>query len=306
MRVAAVDIGTNTVRLLVADVGAGETESLDVVEWRVVVVRLGRGVDATRKINPDVLGRSVAVLAGFGAVIVRTGAEAVRAVATSAVRDASNSDEFLDRATEALGVRPDVIDGDEEAALSFRGATLGVESAGPVLVIDLGGGSTEFVLGTTEPDYSVSIDVGSVRITERHLQQRPVQPGQLAVARSAADELMARVALPTQPSTVIGVGGTFSTLAAMHLDLARFDSQKVHGTTMTLTAIEGLVEFLALQSVQETRKIASMDEGRADIILGGSIVVERALKVVGVTDVRISETGILHGLALSLGQAAVS
>jgi exopolyphosphatase / guanosine-5'-triphosphate,3'-diphosphate pyrophosphatase len=303
MRVAAVDIGTNTLRLLVADVGGDADRAVVAIERRTVVARLGRGVDATKLISPDVLGRGVAVLAGFGDIIRRTGADAVRAVATSAMRDAGNSDVFLERSTTALGLTPEIIESQEEAALSFRGATDGLGSNGPVLVIDPGGGSTEFVLGTSEPEYSVSIDIGSVRITERHLPERPVPPRTLAIARSAADELMARVSLPATPTTVVGVGGTFSTMAALHLNLPRFDSEQVHHSTLDADAIEGIVEFLALKSVEETQLIPSVEVGRADVILGGAIVVERALKVSGASEVIVSENGILHGVALTLAES---
>ncbi len=306
MRVAAIDIGTNTLRLLVADVERDAGPGLVPIERRTVVARLGRGVDSTKLISPDVLGRGVAVLAGFADIIRRTGADVVRAVATSAMRDAANSEVFLERSSGALGVTPDIIDSDEEAALSFRGATDGLSPDGPVLVIDPGGGSTEFVLGTTEPDYTVSIDIGSVRITERHLQERPVPPRVLAIARSAVDELMARVSLPMTPDVVVGVGGTFSTMAALHLNLARFDSEKVHRSTLTDDAIEGLVEFLALKSVEETAQLPSVETGRADVILGGSIVVERAIRVAGASEVVVSETGILHGLALTLAESHAS
>ncbi|GBE24311.1 guanosine-5'-triphosphate,3'-diphosphate pyrophosphatase [bacterium BMS3Bbin02] len=306
MRVAAIDIGTNTLRLLIADVSGDPTRTLVPIARRTIVARLGRGVDSTKLIDPDVLGRGVAVLAGFADIIRRMDVGVVRAVATSAMRDAGNSDLFLEQSTRVLGVTPDIIDSDEEAALSFRGATDGLGSNGPVLVIDPGGGSTEFVLGTTEPEYTVSIDIGSVRITERHLQERPVPPQVLAIARSAVDELMARVSLPMKPSVVIGVGGTFSTMAALHLDLPRFDTEKVHRSTLTDNAIEGLVEFLALKSVEETQQIQSMETGRADVILGGSIVVERALKVADATEVIVSETGILHGLALTLAESQAS
>ncbi len=304
MRVAAVDIGSNTTRLLVAEsVPAGLFPRR--VEWidrRSIVTRLGQGVDATRRLAPEAMDRTMATLEAFGAALRSWRCEAARAVATAALRDAENREEFLERAALALGLRPEVVSGDDEAALAFTGTTGGVDADPPYLVVDLGGGSTEFVLGTDAPEQSVSVDIGSVRLTERVLGTRPVSPRDLSAARSHVADLLDReVDLARKPATVVGVGGTFTSLAAIHLGLEVHDAEVVHGAELTRDAIHELTDDLALLSVEATAAIPSLDPARAPVILGGAVVAEMALAHVGPEVVLISERDILDGIALGLG-----
>ncbi len=297
MRVAAADIGTNSTRLLIADVADGLAVE---VSRQVVVTGLGRGVDAAGVLAEESIVRTVKVLGSYGAVIEESGAERARAVATSATREAANSAVFLDRAQAALGFRPDVLDGATEARLGFRGATMGIERPGPYLMIDPGGGSTEFVFGTDAPQSVHSVDIGSVRLTERALSKRPADHAQLLAAAGVVDAVLAAVSLPGTPGTVIGVGGTFTSLSAIVLGLETYDRSLVHGSVMTLDDLGRMVELLASMTVAETSGIPSLDPARAGVILGGAVVAEAALRRSGRDDVVVSETDILDGIALSL------
>lgn len=297
MRVAAVDIGTNSTRLLVAE---GSPDGLRPIERRVVVTGLGRGVDATGRLDGEAIGRTVGVLAAYGTALRTAGAERVLAVATSATRDAANRDDFLDAAERVLGVRPEVISGDVEARLSFRGATAGLSGPPPYLVIDPGGGSTEFVFGGAAPESVASIDIGSVRITERVLPDRPASTPDLLAAASSVEATFRSVDLPGTPGTVVGVGGTFTSLAAIVLDLPRYDRLQVHHSVLTLDGLAALVGHLAGMTVEETAAIPSLDPARAPVILGGAIVAEAALRRSGRREVTVSEADILDGIALGL------
>lgn len=297
MRVAAVDIGTNSTRLLVAE---GAPDGLRWLERRVVVTGLGKGVDATGRLDGEAIGRTVGVLAAYGTALRNAGAERVLAVATSATRDAANRDEFLDAAEGVLGVRPEVISGDDEARLSFRGATAGLPGPAPYLVIDPGGGSTEFVLGESAPEFVASIDIGSVRITERALPGRPASTADLLAAASSVEAMFREVDLPGTPGTVVGVGGTYTSLAAIALDLPRYDRLQVHRSVLSLDDLTSLAGRLAGLTVEETAAIPSLDPARAPVILGGAIVAEAALRRSGRREVTVSEADILDGIALHL------
>ena len=213
-----------------------------------------------------------------------------------------NRDVFLDAAESAVGVRPVVISGDEEAALSFAGTTTGLAGAAPYLVIDPGGGSTEFVVGTGRPSYAVSVDIGSVRLTERACPRPPGiadhrSPRPAAVSTSCSPR---RFDLPGPPGTVVGVGGTFTSLAAIHLGLLAYDSDRVHGTALALGALHDLVDRLALLTMDQTAAIPSLDPARAPVLLGGAVVAERSVRHVGAAEVMVSEHDILDGIVLSL------
>lgn len=302
MRVAAVDIGTNTARLLVAEVepGALLPPSIRWLDRRSTVTRLGAGVDASGLLDAAAIQRTVDTLSVYGDAIANWNCEAIRAVATSATRDAANRDLFLDRAELAIGARPDVVGGEEEARLAFGGTTRGVEGPGPFLVIDPGGGSTEFVLGTTAPDYAKSVDIGSVRLSERLFPDRPASPDQVAAARAHVDELLgAQITLPVHPAVVLGVGGTYTSLAAIHLGLAAYDSDAVHGTVVDRVALHEMTDRIAGLTIAETEAIPSLDPARAPVLLGGAVVAERALFHVGAATIVTSEQDILDGIALS-------
>ncbi len=301
-RFAAVDIGTNTVRLLVAEIPGGGAQ----VQWlerRSTVVRLGEGVDRTGRLDEKAIDRTVAALAEFHSILGGWPDIEVRAIATSATRDATNREQFLDRAATALGFRPEMITGDEEASLSFAGAAAGVGSPGPFLVIDPGGGSTEFVFGEDRPETSISVDIGSVRLTERLLPHHPATADEIEVARRHVDELFARhVALPTAPGTVLGVAGTFTSLAAIHLDLAVYDPDTVHGTVLGGDDLAGLTDRLGAMSIAEVAAIPSVEAGRAPVLLGGAVVAERAAIHVRATAVTVSERDILDGIVADLAR----
>ena len=290
------DIGTNTVRLLVAETAAGEIVD---VERAVEIVGLGRGVDANRLLDPDRVRVALAILRDYGARASALGAERLRAVATSATRDAEDGLEFLEQAAEALGHRVEVITGIDEAALAFHGAIRGLPPARS-LVIDPGGGSTEFVLGREEPVYSVSIDVGSVRLTERLLPERPTTPGRVAEVAGEVAEMFGLVRLPSRPDRVIGVAGTFTSLAAISLGLDEYDADVVHGSMLSLEALDRLVAHLSTLSVEETASIPSLDPRRAPVLLGGAIVAREALRVSGHGEALVSERDLLDGIVLDL------
>lgn len=301
MRVGAVDIGTNSMRLLVAEVVGSDVHWLD---RRTTVTGLGSGVDAEGSLGEEAMQRTLQVLAGYGQALAGAEVAASRAIATSATRDASNREEFLDRAEQALGSRPEVITGEEEAGLAFAGATRSIDIPPPYVVVDIGGGSTEFVFGGDEITYRQSIDIGSVRLTDRVLPDRPVPVEQLAAAQDLAAELLGPVELPVAPNGVMGVAGTFTSLSAISQDLPAYDPARVHGSTLTVTRIAELVLYLSLLSEGETAAIPSLDPARAPVILAGAVVAEEAVRRCGAGEVRVSEHDSLDGIALELAAPA--
>jgi exopolyphosphatase/guanosine-5'-triphosphate,3'-diphosphate pyrophosphatase len=299
MMVGAVDIGTNTVRLLIAD---ASTDPPSEVERLSVVVGLGRGVDSARRFDADAVGRALAALGSFAERMDDAGVARRSAVATSASRDAADADAFLERVAEVIGVRPRVIPGEEEARLSFLGATRWVPGSMPVVVIDPGGGSTEFVFGGVRPDYLVSIDIGSVRLTDRLLPDRPATPEQIASAVAHVRELFASVTLPGRPSRAIGVGGTFTSLAGIAAASETDAPAVVDGSGMTPRTLDGLVGALAGLSIEETEAVPSLDPARAPAILGGAIVAAEAVRHVEVDAVTVSVRDLLDGVAMELAR----
>lgn len=312
-RVAAVDCGTNSIRLLIADIdrGNGTTKLTDVVrEMR--VVRLGQGVDATGELAPEALERTFAATADYAALIRRHGAESIRFVATSASRDARNRQVFVDGIRELLGVEPEVISGDEEAALSFAGASsvLPVLDGEQVLVVDLGGGSTEFVLGTAGGVTAAkSVDIGCVRLTERHLNDDPPTAAQIAAAEADIDAAIARAALdvPLERATaVVGVAGSITTITAHALRLPDYSPAAIHGTELSIGTITDAASDLLHMTGEERAKLPYMHPGRVDVMGAGGLVWQRILQRLNeVTAGRIvtataSEHDILDGIALSL------
>jgi len=300
-RLAAVDIGTNTVRLLVADSFA---DRLEEVARHVAITRLGQEVDGTGVLHADAVERTLRVLRVFGTIMDELAVGRRRAVATSAVRDANNAGEFLDAAAAALGVRPEVIDGAAEARLSFLGAIRGIRDPAPdgdsILVIDIGGGSTEFVVGIKEPVYTASVDIGSVRFTERHLGVSPPTAEMITSGRlHVADLFESELELPPI-GRVIGVAGTYTTLAAAYLGLAEYDRAAVDGTVLTGEDLQAMVEQLATLTVDQIAEIPSMDPDRAPVILGGAMIAEQALAASGRTRLTVSESDVLDGIALSI------
>ncbi|UKA59914.1 Ppx/GppA phosphatase family protein [Arthrobacter sp. FW306-2-2C-D06B] len=312
-RVAAIDCGTNSIRLLIADAnGADAGFPLRDVVREMRVVRLGQGVDATGELAPEALERTFAATADYAELIRRHGAGGVRFVATSASRDARNRDVFVDGIRELLGVEPEVISGDEEAALSFAGASSVLPSRGkdPVLVVDLGGGSTEFVLGDSDGVIAAkSVDIGCVRLTERHLRSDPPTPEQIAAAEAdvdAAMDLVARTVPLGRATAVVGVAGTVTTITAHALGLSEYDPALIHGASLDLATITDAATSLLEMSREERARLPYMHPGRVDVIGAGALVWRRILQRLAelgegsITAAISSEHDILDGIALSV------
>jgi exopolyphosphatase/guanosine-5'-triphosphate,3'-diphosphate pyrophosphatase len=293
LNVAAIDIGTNSVRMLILEGGSE-------VERRVEVVGLGSGVDSKGRLKASAIERTLEALSSFRSSIDGHRVTRVRAVATSASRDAANVDEFLDSAELVLGVRPGVISGDEEASLSHEGVVAAFAGSGPALVIDVGGGSTEFVLGDSKAEHAASIDIGSVRLTDRMLSDRPAGEDAVAAAQEHVAGLFEDVAFPFPPQQGFGAGGTFTSLAAIHLGLQSYDRSLVHGSTLSVEALESLVHWLATMTIAETEQIPSLDPLRAPVILSGAVVAHSAVRTSGLGAVTVSEHDLLDAVAWKL------
>ena len=319
MRVAAIDCGTNSLRLLVADVDPAASTLTD-VDRRMEIVRLGQGVDATGRLAPVALARTMGALRSYAAIVAATGASAVRMVATSATRDAANAADFVTGVRGVLGVGPEVLSGDEEALLSFTGATTelavaarpgaggGRATAGPVnppyLVADIGGGSTEFVLG--DPPVvagAVSVDIGCVRMTERHLRSDPPTPAEVAAARAdigaALDVVAAKIAV-ADARTLVGLAGSVTTVAALALGLDAYDAGRIHHARIGAGQVHEQTARLLAMPQAERARLGVMHPGRVDVIGGGALVLEAIMTRFGFADVLASEHDILDGIAWSL------
>lgn len=295
--VAAVDIGTNSVRLLITDAAGRE------LAREMVITRLGAGVDASGALKPDAVARTTAVLSRYAATIARHRVARVRAAATSATRDAANGTTFLQLAERILGTRPELLTGTQEAVLGFRGATAGLaRERGPFLVIDIGGGSTELVLGVGDPEATVSIDVGCVRMTERCLRSDPPAADELdACTQTVRDELATvRQAIDVRRACcAVGTAGTVTTIAAMALGLDRYDARLTHHSVLARAEVEAQLVRLQRASVAERRAMLA-EPGRADVIVGGAIVLATLMRELDVPELLVSEHDILDGLAMSL------
>jgi len=293
----AIDIGTNSVRLLVTDAAGNELERL------MRMTRLGQGVDVTGELAPEAIARTVAVLSDYLARMRAHGVTRVRAVATSAARDARNGSQFFDAAQAALGTRPELLSGDAEARLSFHGATLGLpQDQGPFLVIDLGGGSTEFVLGTEAPEAAISLQMGCVRMSERHLHGDPPTTAQVAACEADVRRELERVRVvldPRHARTVIGLAGTVTALSAMQLGLSRYDATRTHHSRLRAEQVSALCARLAAATVAARRELL-VEPARAEVIVGGAIVLATTMKELGLSELLVSENDILDGLAASL------
>jgi exopolyphosphatase/guanosine-5'-triphosphate,3'-diphosphate pyrophosphatase len=327
VRVAAIDCGTNSLRLLIADVDP-RAGRLDDVERRMEIVRLGQGVDATGRLAPEALTRTFRVLEDYAGTIQRASAGLVRMVATSATRDAANAAEFVAGVTKILGVAPEVLSGDEEARLSFTGATAELapprpgaadepwpdvaqrlpEPAPPYLVVDIGGGSTEFVVGAEEPDAAhpvaaLSVDIGCVRLTERHLHDDPPQAGQIAAATADVDAALDLVAAKVPVAgarTLIGLAGSVTTVAGIALGLPGYDPVKIHHAVIPAAQVHEVTTGLLGQTREQRAAIPVMHPGRVDVIGGGALVLDRVMARFGFAQVVVSEHDILDGIAWSL------
>lgn len=310
-RVAAIDCGTNSIRLLVADADptTGEFTELD---RRMEIVRLGQGVDRTGRLAPEALERTFAACRQYAAVIEEHGAEKVRFVATSASRDAENRDDFVRGVLDILGVEPEVISGDQEAEFSFAGATKELagrdDLAKPYLVVDIGGGSTEFVVGDDRVRAARSVDIGCVRMTERHLSRdgAVIDPP----TRDAADAIRADVAAAldlagrsvplTGAGTLVGLAGTVTTVAAIALGLEEYDSSAIHHSRVSLERVREITGRLLSSTHAERAAIGAMHPGRVDVIASGALILLAVMERTGAREVVVSEHDILDGIGWSI------
>ena len=296
---ASVDCGTNSTRLLVSEDGRHTIERL------MVITRLGAGVDATGRLAPDAIRRTVDVLHRYRDVMDHHGVERVRMTATSAARDASNRDEFFDAAERVVGVRPELLGGDEEGRLSFRGATAELDpSDGPFLVVDIGGGSTEFAVGTTAPDGVISVDMGCVRITEKFLHGDPPTPEELSQAISVIhaylDDVTREVPATLDAARLVGLAGTVSTMAAVEIGLAEYDRDRIHHFVLTREAAEDVFRTLALERRADRVHNPGLEEARADVIVGGAAILVTIMRHFDFGECLVSEADILDGLVMSI------
>jgi exopolyphosphatase/guanosine-5'-triphosphate,3'-diphosphate pyrophosphatase len=303
---AAIDCGTNSTRLLVS---RGEGRSWEALDRQNTITRLGQGVDATGKLDPSAIDRTIEVLRRYQGSIEEHGVEAIRITATSAARDASNSEEFFDAAEEVVGVRPELISGDEEGGLSFAGATAELDPAnGPFLVVDIGGGSTELIVGTTEVQAVRSLDIGCVRLTEKHLHSDPPSAEELSNAIAEAtehlDEVLREVEAYGAARTLVGVAGTISTVAAVEVGLAEWDRDVIHHFWLTRDAAEDVFRTLATESHADRLHNPGLEPARADVIVGGCCILVSLLRTLGSDGLLVSESDILDGLVFSLAARA--
>ncbi len=301
-RVAAFDCGTNSLRLLVADIDVGAGTSKDLVrEMR--IVRLGQGVDRTRRIAEASLGRVFGAVEEYMRVVLAHDVKSIRFCATSAARDAENSEEFLTGIRERTGVLPEVLDGDEEARVSFAGATRDLPPMPePLLVIDIGGGSTELILGDADGSIvaAESLDIGSVRLNERHLAGDPPSKEEIAAAVSDIEQALDGCSVdPADAGAVIGVAGTVTTLAAAVLDLDAYDPTLIHHSVLRPDAVQGAVTRLLAMEVAQRKGLPYMHPGRADVIGAGGLILDRVLRRTTVSSMLVSEHDILDGIAWS-------
>jgi exopolyphosphatase/guanosine-5'-triphosphate,3'-diphosphate pyrophosphatase len=301
MRVAAIDCGTNSIRLLIADIDNGNFRE---ITRQMEVVRLGQGVDKTGAFHPDAIARTLAAVDIYAAEVAKRGVEKIRFCATSATRDATNRALFIDGVKERLGIEPEVIAGEVEAALSFQGATKDFDKTqGPFLVIDIGGGSTEFVFGTDSVEAARSMNIGCVRMTERHFTGDQPDPGQIASAIEDIDENIRQAAktVPiTEAKTVIMVAGTATTVAAAALDLPAYDRYAIHLSRISAERTHQISTELLRESREERAAHGYMHPGRVDVIGAGSLVLDRIMIAIGAQEFVASESDILDGMAWSL------
>jgi exopolyphosphatase/guanosine-5'-triphosphate,3'-diphosphate pyrophosphatase len=308
MRVASFDIGTNTVLMLVAE---AHPDGPRAIVDRARITRLGEGVDRSRELAPAAIERTLCALSDFAAEARQLGVDRIVAVGTSAMRDARGGDAFVNAAEKALGARPQVISGEREADLTFHGALSGLAVSGPVAVFDIGGGSTEIVVGSVNhtsgsrsaaddqlASASISLDVGSVRLTERFVKSDPPSADELAQIASAVDEALAKAPTPPAGTPLVGIAGTVTTLAAIALGVVPYDGEKVHGALLTASQIDEVFERLANTPLSSRRLMPGLEPKRADVIVAGAMIARRLIRWAGASEIRISDRGVRWGLAI--------
>jgi exopolyphosphatase/guanosine-5'-triphosphate,3'-diphosphate pyrophosphatase len=298
MRVGVIDVGTNSVRVLVAESENGRIRDLD---RDLVITRLGEGVDREGTINPEALRRTVAAIAGYAERCRARDTHAIRIIATSAVRDAANRDDFTSAVRRATGIDPVLLSGDQEAQLGFLGATLDLSAPPPYLVVDIGGGSTELVRGTARAERFISLDIGSVRLTERHIRSDPPTQDEIDAVAADADEHLeeAARAIGDDPGgTLVGLAGTITTATAIALELPGYDRDAIHHARLTRATIAEVKEKLGSMKSEERRALPAMPRGREDVIVAGVIILERILARFSFDECLVSEADILDGTAV--------
>jgi exopolyphosphatase / guanosine-5'-triphosphate,3'-diphosphate pyrophosphatase len=305
VRVAAIDCGTNAIRLLIADVNG---DRLTDVARRMQIVRLGEGVDRTGRLSAAAIERTRRALIGYAAEIAELGVTPVRMVATSASRDAANASEFSALVRGVLGLDPEVITGDEEARLSFTGAVGGLTAEAPYLVVDIGGGSTEFVTGESTSEQAISVDIGCVRMTERHFASDPATPAEIAAATrditAAVDTALA--AVPGRSAkTLVGLAGSVTTVTALALGLSAYDGSRIHHSRIGYAEVAKVTESLLSSTVAKRLALGVMHPGRADVIGAGALILRIVMERSGLSSVVASEHDILDGIAFGLAAGPV-
>ncbi|GGT35045.1 Ppx/GppA phosphatase family protein [Streptomyces purpureus] len=302
-RVAGIDCGTNSIRLLVADVHP-ETGELIELDRRMTIVRLGQGVDKTGRLAPEALERTFAACREYAAVIEELGAQRLRFVATSASRDAENRDDFVAGVVEILGVEPEVITGDQEAEFSFTGATGELtRDQGEYLVVDIGGGSTEFVVGNEHVRAARSVDIGCVRLTERHIRNDPPAVGEIAALRAdikAALDLAEETVPLREKRTLVGLAGSVTTVAGLALELTEYDSSAIHHARISRDQVAEVTGRLLTSTHDERAALPVIHPGRVDVIAAGALVLLEIMERAGADEVVVSEHDILDGIAYSV------
>ncbi len=296
-RYAAIDVGTNSVLLLVAEKKGSRFEP---VLERAEITRLGRGVDKTRRLEPAAIEDTLSVLETFAREARALGAQGIAVSATSAARDASNGREFLDGAEKRAGVVPEIISGDEEAQLSFSSAFADFGGQ-PLVVVDIGGGSTELIFGDAkgQVSYRRSFDVGSVRLTERFVTAHPISPAEQQSIRSHLEETFAPLPAPPKGAKMVGVAGTVTTVCSVERAIEPYDASKVHGATLSLDEVAKVAQRLAALPLEERKKLPGLQPKRADVIPVGAMILEAAMRKVGVKEVRVSDRGLRWGLLMA-------
>ena len=302
-RVAAIDCGTNSIRLLIADITEGNfKEVLRTME----IVRLGQGVDQNKSFHPDAIARTLSAVEKFAQLIASKGVEKIRFCATSATRDASNRELFTNGVKKILGVEVEVIPGEQEAALSFIGATKELsQSDGPFLVVDIGGGSTEFVFGSEKVEFAKSVNIGCVRMSERHLNLQPPTMAQIAEAIIDIDLAItqaAKVVQISQAHSLVAVAGTAPTVAAAALKLAEYDRYLIHLSRISAPSVHQVAAMFQSMNKDQIAALGYMHPGRVDVITAGALVLSRIMAATGASEFIASESDILDGIAWSLSK----
>jgi len=302
VNVAAIDCGTNSTRLLVADDRCHPLERL------MRITRLGQGVDATGRLAPEAIDRTVAVLGEYRGVMDRLHVDRMRMTATSAARDAENRDDFFTAARRVIGIEPELLAGDAEGRLAFRGATAELDPAtGPFLVVDIGGGSTEFTVGRgggTDPDGVLSVDIGCVRVTEKFLTSDPPAPEELSqtvsVVRDHLEDVVRELPATKDATRLVGLAGTVTTVAAVEQGLPEYDRDRIHHFALTREAAEDVFRTLATEPAAQRRHNPGLEPERVDVIVGGAAILVAIMRFFEFDECLVSEADILDGLVMSI------